>query len=100
MQQLRQNFGRLINRTKHIYLPTHCFHLQHNALPQLCLAKWQHTTMEEQDDFSNHTAAFEAWLASRRVTISPSVQLSDLRVQNAGRGMGTVTERSRCRQQF
>ena len=41
------------------------------------------------DDFTEKTKTFLGWFGNQRTTISPKIQLADLRLHNAGRGIGT-----------
>ena len=43
--------------------------------------------MDESDDFATKSDAFLSWLQQNNTTISPKIELADLRTQQAGRGV-------------
>lgn len=45
----------------------------------------------EEDDFARTSSNFMSWLQQRGISVSPKISLADLRDQDAGRGVGTVS---------
>lgn len=59
-------------------------------LPKLC--ERVILTMEKpaEDDFGEVSARFMSWLHKRGASVNPKISLTDLRSQDAGRGVGIV----------